>query len=263
MDAVTFADFPANERAAALNRVFQGYVLPFEMSEEQFAVHIRTNDIDLQASPVFLNDGTVAAATLVAIRGERSWIGGFGVSPELRGRGLGRKLINAAENAARERGAAHMQLEVLQHNPAAIALYESSGFTRMRPLYSFRVDLGRRTAAGVAEATLEKLLRHYTQAEPACWQREPASLRNQRHLFTFETNGGAAAIRHNGTDGQLSFAAANSAETFYGLLEGTAQYCGIARLVLFNEPGDSPLTGWATQADWPMPFAQYEMAKAL
>src|SRR5690242_13654265 len=110
MDAVTFADLPAKERAAALNRVFQGYVLPFEMSEEQFALHIRTNDIDLQASPVFLNDGAVVAATLVALRGERSWIGGFGVSPELRGQGFGRKLISAAEAAARERGATRMQL---------------------------------------------------------------------------------------------------------------------------------------------------------
>lgn len=263
MNAVTFADLPAHQRAAALNRVFTGYVLPFEMSDEQFALHVRTNDIDLSTSPVFMNDGAVAAATLVAIRGDRAWIGGFGVSPELRGRGLGRELLEAAFAAARSRGAQRMQLEVLQHNPAAIALYESSGFARTRPLYSFRVDLGKYAPAPVRETQLKTVLHDNVQAGPPCWQREDASLLNQPNLFGLQAEGGAAAIRHNGTDGQLSFVAAQSADALYGLLEGSARYCKIARLVLFNEPGDSALTGWATQAGWTMPFAQYEMSKRL
>lgn len=263
MNPVTFADLPANQRAAALNRVFAGYVLPFEMSDEQFALHVRTNDIDLSSSPVFLNDGCVAAATLVAIRDDRSWIGGFGVSPESRGRGLGRELLDAAIAAARARGAKRMQLEVLQHNPAAIALYERSGFARSRPLYSFRVDLGKHDPATVRETPLKAVLRDYAQAGPPCWQREDASLLNQPNLFGLQAEGGAAAIRHNGTDGQLSFVAAENPAVFYGLLEGSARYCKIARLVLFNEPGDSALTGWATQAGWAMPFAQYEMSKQL
>lgn len=46
------------------------------------------------------------------------------------GRGLGRALLRASEEAARERGCARMALEVRADNPRAIALYEASGYDR-------------------------------------------------------------------------------------------------------------------------------------
>lgn len=51
------------------------------------------------------------------------------VVPPLRGRGLGRALLEAAMDLARERGADHMDLGTSESDGAARALYERSGFT--------------------------------------------------------------------------------------------------------------------------------------
>lgn len=51
------------------------------------------------------------------------------VVPELRGRGIGRTLLDAAIELARERGADHMDLGTSVDDRAARALYESAGFT--------------------------------------------------------------------------------------------------------------------------------------
>src|SRR5918995_4541209 len=51
------------------------------------------------------------------------------VVPERRGRGLGRALLEAAMDHARERGAARIDLNTSVDDVAARALYESAGFT--------------------------------------------------------------------------------------------------------------------------------------
>lgn len=52
------------------------------------------------------------------------------VAPEARRRGLGRKLVARFLYQAQLRGAGQAFLEVSAANPAAIALYESAGFTQ-------------------------------------------------------------------------------------------------------------------------------------
>jgi ribosomal protein S18 acetylase RimI-like enzyme len=51
------------------------------------------------------------------------------VVPERRGQGLGRALMEAAIEFARERGADHMELNTSEDDVAARALYERLGFT--------------------------------------------------------------------------------------------------------------------------------------
>lgn len=50
--------------------------------------------------------------------------------PDARGRGVGRALLDAAIDAARDRGCHVLRLEVRTDNPAAIALYERAEFSR-------------------------------------------------------------------------------------------------------------------------------------
>lgn len=49
--------------------------------------------------------------------------------PERRGEGLGRALLEAAMEYAKERGAADIDLGTSEDDVAALALYESAGFT--------------------------------------------------------------------------------------------------------------------------------------
>jgi GNAT superfamily N-acetyltransferase len=51
------------------------------------------------------------------------------VVPPLRGQGLGRRLVEAAIEAARAEGATHMELGTSEADVAARGLYESAGFT--------------------------------------------------------------------------------------------------------------------------------------
>jgi GNAT superfamily N-acetyltransferase len=51
------------------------------------------------------------------------------VVPSRRGHGLGRGLLEAAMDHARERGAARMDLNTSEDDAAALRLYESAGFT--------------------------------------------------------------------------------------------------------------------------------------
>ncbi|HEU4882475.1 MAG TPA: GNAT family N-acetyltransferase [Longimicrobium sp.] len=53
---------------------------------------------------------------------------GIGMLPEVRGQGLGRRLMTTAIDAAREKGMERIQLGVFASNTRAIALYESLGF---------------------------------------------------------------------------------------------------------------------------------------
>ncbi len=69
------------------------------------------------------------------------------IAPDRRGEGLGRKLLDAAIELSRERGATHLQLNTSEDDTAAIALYESSGFSNRegRPdgptMYFYELEL--------------------------------------------------------------------------------------------------------------------------
>jgi|SRR5581483_1500865 len=52
------------------------------------------------------------------------------VEPELRGRGVGRRVLDELERNARELGVRRLVLETGVHQHAAIALYQHAGFTQ-------------------------------------------------------------------------------------------------------------------------------------
>jgi RimJ/RimL family protein N-acetyltransferase len=55
---------------------------------------------------------------------------GMGLLPEWRGRGVGRRLLDATLAQARRSGFKRIELDVHADNPRAIALYEKAGFVR-------------------------------------------------------------------------------------------------------------------------------------
>lgn len=71
------------------------------------------------------------------------------VRPPMRGLGLGRKLLAAAMQYARDRGATSMDLATTSEDTAAMALYESMGFDRHARrgpdtvAYYYEIDLSR------------------------------------------------------------------------------------------------------------------------
>jgi ribosomal protein S18 acetylase RimI-like enzyme len=63
------------------------------------------------------------------------------VAPAARGRGVGRLLMNAAADAARQAGAARLTLSTAITNAPAQALYESLGWKRDEDFYEYNLAL--------------------------------------------------------------------------------------------------------------------------
>lgn len=86
----------------------------------------------------------------VSVHGTDAELQTVAVSPGHRGRGLGRHLLEVAVDVARQAGARRLDLEVREHDPVAVGLYEGSGFRRQgrRPgYYSPAEPGGERVAA--------------------------------------------------------------------------------------------------------------------
>ena len=64
------------------------------------------------------------------------------VAPAARGRGLGLRLLRAAEAAARRRGCRELRLEVRADNAAALGLYAGAGYRRLARLPRYYEDGG-------------------------------------------------------------------------------------------------------------------------
>ena len=89
------------------------------------------------------DDGVRALGNLVMLLRQKSdaaRIYSVIVDPAARGLGLGHRLVEAAENAARELGRVCMTLEVRADNVAARKLYESRGYVVEKELPTFYDD---------------------------------------------------------------------------------------------------------------------------
>jgi len=62
------------------------------------------------------------------------------VSPVARGQKLGRRLLEALEEAARAQGAAVLRLETGISQPEALGLYRSAGFKEIAPFGAYKPD---------------------------------------------------------------------------------------------------------------------------
>ncbi len=123
--------------ADVLSRGVSDYVVPVSFTGDEILGLTQSDDICLDASQVLLDDGAAVGAALVARRGMRSRILGMGVVPEARRRGHARALMLHLLEQARARGDAHMELEVVEQNTSAAALYASLGFEPVRRLFGY------------------------------------------------------------------------------------------------------------------------------
>ncbi|HEY6237063.1 MAG TPA: GNAT family N-acetyltransferase, partial [Candidatus Elarobacter sp.] len=125
-------------------------------------------------------DGVLSGVVLLAFRRDRAWIGGFGVVPEFRRRGLARRYLDETLAIAHASGVASVELEVLTHNTAAVRLYERAGFAVVDEVVVWTREPQPPSGAEDGEA------RHVAYDAPAiaalartpapCWQREPQSV---------------------------------------------------------------------------------------
>ena len=91
--------------------------------------------VDERAVALVWDDGGVGGSMIMLLRSDSpaARVYGLCVSPPLRGRGIGKGLMLAAEGIARERGRTSIRLEVRMDSPAR-ELYHSMGYRDVRRL---------------------------------------------------------------------------------------------------------------------------------
>jgi ribosomal protein S18 acetylase RimI-like enzyme len=256
-DRISLAD-----GAAALNTVFEGYVVPMAFSTEQMELHVLYNDIDLRASPIWYDDaGRVVAAALLGIRGERGWIGGFGVAPEHRRHGYAKELIRTMIETAASRGLARLGLEVLRENEPAFNLYAGAGFKQTRRLHSFETRRENSQMPTGFTAMWRDDFLDAPQSIPPCWQRERSALRNGAvSSAVWHERGTFALFRSNPSRAQVLKLHAQTTQDFTLLADAIANASASQNILILNEPEESSITAFARDAKWDDPFSQYEMS---
>lgn len=102
---------------------------------EKFIEGERTNEPELltrmQRGEFLLGSdeaGELIASVYVEVRGERGYFGMLAVDPQRQGNGLGRKMVEAAEEYCRRKGCTAMDLTVLSLRPELLPIYRKLGY---------------------------------------------------------------------------------------------------------------------------------------
>jgi ribosomal protein S18 acetylase RimI-like enzyme len=75
------------------------------------------------------HDGALVGSVMVGYEGHRGWVNYLAVDPDHQGRGLGRRLMERAEEILGQLGCAKVNLQVRSSNEAAIGFYRRIGYS--------------------------------------------------------------------------------------------------------------------------------------
>lgn len=260
--------------AAAITSAFEGYPVQIAFNAPMLARRVRFEQHDLESSLIAFDGEEAVGMAGLAIRGPRGWVSGFGVVPAWRRRGLGRRLMAALLERARQAGLRQLSLEVLSENGAAQRLYESAGMRVTRDLLVLERPADYAPPAGAAagtsaEAPAGELLRHYWRLhpEPPAWQRELSSLlaADLRGLYVGERERprayallGRGRMDRNTYLSDLAASDAQAAAEMCAALDGVA---GPARVI--NEPERGPYAALLLARGFREVMRQHEMTLEL
>ncbi|HCI6218683.1 TPA: GNAT family N-acetyltransferase [Klebsiella quasipneumoniae subsp. quasipneumoniae] len=130
LTAVPATQFSSVQLTDILNACFEAYMVPVTQSVEGFVQRFSAEGMSLIDSRVWLAGDEPAAIAIVARRGNMARLAGFALRPAWRGKGLGRKLMQELLTFLQQQEIETVSLEVIRDNHAAVALYQSLGFTR-------------------------------------------------------------------------------------------------------------------------------------
>lgn len=254
------SEFSLSTLRRVWNDVYAEYFVPMEWSDAQFAQHVTAHDVALRRSLVWMDGLEPVAMSLAAIRGDRAWIGGFGLVPRFRGGGLAQPLFEEHLRLVMTVGVTRIQLEVIDRNHAK-KVYERAGFETARRLMLFRIEEERSPVhEGVTDVGEALRVSRLLDAKPS-WQGEHESVEKLAGLgkATAVVIGerAAAVIGNLPAAARVIHAAAADRESAAELLEAITAAHGSVMIV--NEPEGSPIAGLLCEGGNAPFLEQWEM----
>lgn len=286
METLTYlraGSLPSEQVVAAFNRSFQGYFVPMTHTVESLRMLTTINDVALEHSFVARDErGDLVGIVLLAIRGQRGWIGGMGLALEWRGRGQAAPLMRVALDEARALGLASVELEVLAQNTPAWKLYARLGFQNVRSLAVFMGALANTmtpvaNVASVQAIPVERALADFDALHPvpSPWQRERPSLEHMasslqatalmdgetiRAEIVYMASGNGYSIMDFGSRGATPESRRDDALALIHMLLAAMPH---APLRAINVPPGDALGDALTLLGCPTPHTQWEMLLTL
>ncbi len=243
------SSFDSTFLADLFTRGYEAYFVPFHMDAATHDDVVRRWDIDLGRSRVAFEDDEPVGLANLAVRGDHGWIGGIGVVPEARRRGVGRALMESVLAEAPPL----VTLEVIEANEPARRLYEQLGFVTQRLLevWSLTTDVSAGEVREVAPRPLGQ--------DGLPWQRADASL--PEGCERIEVDGGAALFRVVGGTVGIGQLAARDEEVARELLR--ALRVRGERLSYVNVPEGDPASAALKALRGSLDLRQFEMSLEL
>ncbi len=125
-------DCEISEAVEAWNIGFKGYYFDLTMTTEKFMARMASEGLSDEISVVaFWNDKPVGLIVngIREFQGELiGWNGGTAVDKDYRGKGIGRRMLEATLDILEEKNVKVSTLEAISENKGAIALYQSLGY---------------------------------------------------------------------------------------------------------------------------------------
>lgn len=264
----------------AVNAAYADYYVSIYLTPDSFERLLERESVRLSASAVALEGRKIVGMGLLGVRGRRGWIGGMGVLPRYRDRGIGRRLMERLIEQAREADLDTVQLEVITQNERAYHLYQSLGFETIRrllvltwtdsliPLPEYAPQPGIHIDREPPDRLVDEMQPLITVRRP--WQRE----RTAFHITAPRLNGlaardpegrllGACLYRVEGFQAGIMDMVATGLEIGDLMLAYMLSRLAVSHLSYVNQAEEDPLVPVFQDAGFEETLSQYEMILRL
>lgn len=259
----------------AQNGIFADYIVPMKLTRPFFLDFLRSVGGDLANVLVALDGERIVGYINPVIDGQEAWIGGVGVLPSHRRRGLGRDLMLAGEDFARKKGAREVSLEVIEGNHGAQKLYEDMGYSPTRKYLTAEGRPARFEGFGdlPSSATISELQKlHEASYKDTCWQRRKSSslVQSARGAECYKLDDGFVMVRTVETSGFIPFLGVVPEKRGKGIGTALTKFAltrlynlGAFKVALYNINDDLPTLRMLDIFDFKVTMKQLEMKKNL
>jgi ribosomal protein S18 acetylase RimI-like enzyme len=264
-----------DELIDAQNDIFADYIVPIRASREFFSEFMRSVGGRTEDIIVALSGEKVVGYVNPVVDGGEAWIGGLGVVPSMRNRGLGARLMGAAEDFAREEGVDGMILEVIEGNLVAERLYDRLGYSQRATFLSAEGRAAHFAGFGEMpeQADLKALASLHKRAyENTCWQRRKtfALAESARTCEAYRTDEGFVLLRRIAGTGFIPFLAVDPDYRRQGIGTSLAKFAlnrlwqlGAFKVAVYNVNDNDANRRMLDMFDFAVTLKQREMVKRI
>lgn len=189
IELISADQYTIEELTAAYNQTRADYLVPMSMDAAKLREYISLYDLRLDKSLVAKEDGNIIGLAMLGVRPNCSWITRLGLVANLRGRGVGKALLEGLLRISDVDGIPKNMLEVILGNTSAHQLFIKSGFQDVRQLLILRRPAGQIPPPNSPARWLEadELGRILSQrTTPQAWTNQTKTLINATGITGFE-----------------------------------------------------------------------------